>query len=105
MAPDEKCERCGGTGVIPRPPRPTDPDIPGQPFGPMPCPACKGTGQEARITRYGDGIFLGFIVGCAIVMAWITPVGWYWKVGIFLVIMFAAGMMVQASKYGRRNLN
>lgn len=52
--------------------------------------------EAAKVRSHTDALLRGTIVGLAIVVAWWVPVTWYWKIAIFLAIMFLAGMIVPA---------
>jgi uncharacterized protein (DUF58 family) len=48
---------------------------------------------DGKIRGNGDAIVRATVVGTAIVIAWNAPYAWYWRIGIFVVIMFALGII------------
>ena len=52
--------------------------------------------ESAKIRSHGDAILRAMLVAAALVVAWISPVGWYWKIAIFIASMFVIGVVVQA---------
>lgn len=51
---------------------------------------------DGRIRSRSDAIIRAMVIGIAIVIAWNAPFEWYWRVGIFLGIMFVVGIVYPA---------
>jgi hypothetical protein len=52
--------------------------------------------KDARIKGHGSAILRAIVVGTALAAAWFSPVQWYWKIVIFLAIMFVIGLIAAA---------
>jgi len=48
---------------------------------------------DGKIRTHTEGIVRAIVVGAAIFIAWIAPYAWYWRVAIFVAIMFVFGMI------------
>src|SRR5260370_38587647 len=53
-------------------------------------------GNDGRIRGYADAIVRAFVVALAVVVAWNAPYAWYWRIAIFLAIMFVLGLVYPA---------
>jgi hypothetical protein len=56
--------------------------------------------RAARITSSRDALLRVAIIAVALSVAWFVPAAWYWKIIVFLAIMFVAGVVVPAIKRG-----
>ncbi|HMD63392.1 MAG TPA: hypothetical protein VKF83_05390 [Stellaceae bacterium] len=67
--------------------------------------ALQGLREQARINDGNDAIVRVCMIGLGIAIAAIAPVGWAWKIVLFLVIMFVVGIVVPVIWRARRNPN
>jgi hypothetical protein len=67
--------------------------------------ALQGLREQARINDGRDAIVRGCMIGFGIAIAAIAPVGWGWKIALFLVIMLFVGLIMPAIWRARRNPN
>jgi energy-coupling factor transporter transmembrane protein EcfT len=51
---------------------------------------------DGKIRGHTDAIVRAIVIGAAIVVAWNVPYSWYWRVAIFLGIMFVLGIIYPA---------
>jgi hypothetical protein len=51
---------------------------------------------DGRIRGKWDGIIRAVAVGVAIVLAWNAPYAWYWRILLFVGIMFIVGIVYPA---------
>ena len=65
--------------------------------------ALQGLREQARINDGRDAIVRGCMIGFGIAIAAITPVAWFWKIPLFLMIMFLVGAIMPAIWRARRN--
>jgi hypothetical protein len=59
--------------------------------------------DNARIKRGNDALVRLCIIGFALAIAAILPVPWGWKIGLFLGIIFAVGVLIPAVGRARKN--
>jgi hypothetical protein len=52
--------------------------------------------SDGRIRSHGDAIVRAIVLGVALVVAWNAPYAWYWRVLVFVVIMFVVGIIYPA---------
>jgi hypothetical protein len=52
--------------------------------------------SDGKIRGHADAIIRAIVVGTAIVVAWNAPYAWYWRIGIFVAIMFVLGIIYPA---------
>ena len=49
-----------------------------------------------KIRGHRDAIIRAIVIGVAIVVAWNLPFAWYWRLAIFVAIMFVVGIIYPA---------
>jgi len=52
--------------------------------------------SDGKIRSTTDGIIRGIVVALALFIATVAPYAWYWRVAIFLGIMFVLGIIYPA---------
>jgi hypothetical protein len=48
---------------------------------------------DGKFRNRGEAVIRAIVMGAAVVVAWNTPYAWYWRVAIFLGIMFLVGII------------
>jgi hypothetical protein len=52
--------------------------------------------SDGKIRGNWDAIVRAVVIGAALVIAWNAPYAWYWRILIFLGIMFVVGIIYPA---------
>ena len=48
---------------------------------------------DGKLRSHGDAIIRAIVVGSAVAVAWNAPYAWYWRLAIFVAIMFVVGII------------
>jgi hypothetical protein len=52
--------------------------------------------SDGKIRSHADAIIRAIVTAMAALAAWNAPYAWYWRIGIFVLIMFLVGIIYPA---------